>query len=170
MTESNNNMRPPENYSDWLICFEMIEKGKISDEQLMLLKKGTCSDFQFSQQYFCVQLEKTVNVILNKSIKSFNRKIKMQQLYHGESHMYSAFVRFENDSGKCLFFMELEFLPRSYREELFQSVKGETQRFIDTACKNIYKQCIKENNTALYDEIRLIKRIRPYREWEKIGL
>ena len=165
-----NDIPLPENYSDWLGWFSAMEKDELSPEQMSLLHKGRCSDFEFTGTYFCSQLEKTVNVILNRSIDTLKRKLQMQQLYSCCDCIHLLFIQLVKDSEKCLFFTKLEFLTQKYRDELFLSVKSEMQRLLDSACEDLKRQSIEENNQALLDEIRLIKRIEPYREWEKIGV
>ena len=165
-----NDIPLPESYSDWLVWFSAIENDELTPVQISSLKNGRCSDFEFTGTYFCSQLENTVNVILNRSIKTLTRKLGMYQLYSGCDCIHLLFIQLVKDSEKCLFFTQLQFLQEKYRDELFSSVKGEMQRFLDSACESLKKQAIEENNQALLDEIRLIKRIRPYREWEKIGV
>lgn len=160
----------PENYGDWLQWFSAIEKDELSHQQIALLEKGSCSDFEFTGAYFCCRLEACVNSILNRSIKTFRRKLEMQQLYSSQQCIHMLFLQLVADSEKCLFFTKLQFLDEKYRDELFHSVQNEMQRFLDTACDSLEKQGVQENNQPLLDEVRLIKRIKPYREWEKIGV
>ncbi len=150
----------PRSYGDWLDCFAVLRTKNVTKEELRLLSMGECAASADAVEYLETQLVKTVNVMMRRYIQSFNRELELHLMYNEYENVYRLFASLAGKFSGCLFFMPLQFMSLSFREELRDSVVQETKRFWQLMLDAMYRQCIEQNNTFLEDELYMIKRIK----------
>lgn len=149
----------PKNYADWISCFDIMQNSLIDREEFIFLKNGTCGDIDNVIQYFEIRLVKTINFMIRKYIKNFRREFSLCVDFNDYECIHRHFISFANRINDCLFFTELNFLSRDFRNELLWSVMNETTKIWKSMLDSLYFKCI--DGTPVFEEqMLMIKRIR----------
>ena len=159
----------PASYADWLRCFEILQNRIPDEEELGLLQKGSCADFDSAGVFFQEQLVRTVNLMVNRYVAAFNRELEQCGVFNDYDNFAKPFAVLAKRLQGGLFFAELSFLPEDFRCELAASLAREGERLWKTAVQAAYRQCC-DGNPFLEDQLLLIRRIRPFPRNHKIHL
>ncbi len=151
--------RAPENYAEWLACFEILQKRPVDAQEAVFLQQGTCRDIEDTVSYFENQLIKTENVMIRNGIRRFQRELNTHQIFQDFDSVHQPFYSFAKQMKVCMFFVPLDFLSKRFREELASSVEQEITKVWSAMMHSIYLQCV-DGNPFLEDQLRLIRRIR----------
>lgn len=152
--------QPPSNFLQWLECFEILGSRSVSNEDIKILRNGSCSDIGSSIDYLEKELIKTVNKMMDLCIRDFNREINMYLSFDENESYFEAYRRLARRLDNCLFFTDLDFLGESFRKELEQSVNKEINKFWLISTKILHDQCIDHYDKNLEDQSYFIKRLR----------
>ena len=66
---------PPQTYSDWLECFEILRTKNVTRDTIELLKNGKCIDSDQSIEFLETQLLITINAMIKRYIDAFRRDL-----------------------------------------------------------------------------------------------
>lgn len=149
----------PQTYNDWLDCFDVLQHKNVTKDELKLLGMGRCTASRESVEFLEKQLIKTLNVMIKRYIKAFNKDLQMHMLYNEYDDLYRLFSGLAARFNGCLFFTGLGFLGTEFRRELRDSVVCEIRRFWDSMIASLYAQCIEHNDRSLEDVLYMMKRI-----------
>ena len=142
----------PSTYQEWLDCFERMKEVPLSNnrdlEVLSLL-------ITFERQ-----MVDTVNVVLNKSTKRFMRDLNECIAFNELAQVDVLFKRLKKDIHKATFFVNLSFLPNSFKTELYRSVTEQMTMFWDNMIAFLQQQANDFSNSDLEDALFLIRRIK----------
>lgn len=150
----------PKTYGDWIDCFYILCHKKVSKRELEFLHKGECIAFDEMSEFFEKNLIQTINTMIKRSIKIFNKELELYLMYNEYDNIHHLFIELANSFKVTLFFRNFDFLSQNFRLELQNSIIEETTKFWNLVIKNMYKQCVENNNLCLEDELYMIKRIK----------
>lgn len=154
-------IKVPTTYQDWLICFDMMKNGSGADNEVFdAACKGSFVGSDLTKNALQKQIVETVNALLDKSVKRFIRNLNENIAFNELSQTELLFKRLKKDVAKSLFFTELTFLPKSFRNELEDSVKEQMSNFWKDTIKFLYDQSLEFSNSELEDVLFLVRRIR----------
>lgn len=154
-------IKAPNTYQEWLHCFDVLKQNAVNVRDMLdAIALGhftgtdqTCSALQ-------KQVVETVNAILDKSAKRFVKELNDCIVFNDFTEIEIIFRRLKRDvNGKAMFFDKMLFLPRSFRDELGQSVKTQMQMFWDETVTFLQRQSLECSNSELDDAVYLLKRI-----------
>ena len=152
---------PPVTYEDWLNCFNILKQtSTISDAEIVSISKG----FFAEKDYICVQfhqnLAETVNLMINNRTAVFIKNLEKLISFNEISGITSLFVKLRNEINRCLFFTQLDFLDKDFKQELERSLKAQTQKFWTDILAHLHKESLEFSNPDLEDSLFLIRRIK----------
>ena len=154
----------PQRYAQWLECFNILRSRFIDAEEYAVLCSGSCEDSAVTLSYFEEQLIETVNVMLLRSIRAFERELGLYSACGEIENLHIPYVRFAGRARKCMFFTGLDFMSERFRKELTDSLRSETERFWKRACRSLYDACTEQHNELLEDELYLVRRMRLFQQ------
>ena len=112
------------------------------------------------QAAFERQMVDTVNVVLNKSTKRFMRDLNECIAFNELAQVDVLFKRLKKGIYKATFFVNLSFLPNSFKTELYRSVTEQMTMFWDNMIAFLQQQANDFSNSDLEDALFLIRRIK----------
>jgi hypothetical protein len=157
--------RSPGTYQEWLSCFDYLRESSAVDEGTVeLIKNGSFVSSGQMMAAFQTQLMETINTMLNKRvgrfIKDLNRAIEFNEL----EDIAFLYVKLRNETGKCLFFENLNFLDVGFRRELIDSIKQQVTSCWNSTLRFLRQQSVEYSNSGLEDALFLIYRIKLFQE------
>ncbi|MBE6856253.1 MAG: hypothetical protein IJO99_07530 [Ruminococcus sp.] len=161
---------PPQTYSDWLECFEILRTKNVTRDTIELLKNGKCIDSDQSIEFLETQLLITINAMIKRYIDAFRRDLNCYMMYNEYDGFNRLFYVLAKKLEGCMFFVNLDFMSTQFRRELYDQIKLNTEKFWKDTYDSLYAQCVEYNNIFLEDELFLIKRIKLFRECECIEI
>lgn len=154
-------IKPPSTYQDWLIYFDIMKHGSGIDSDVYdALCMGSFVGSDLTRNALQKQIVETVNAVLDKGVKRFNRNFNENIAFNELSQTEVLFKRLKKDVLMSLFFTRLTFLPKDFRSELEDSVKVEMTRFWETTMKFLYDQSLEFSNPELENLLFLVKKIK----------
>lgn len=151
----------PSTYQEWLDCFERMKEVPLSNNRdLEVLSLGTFAGTGTMQAAFERQMVDTVNAVLNKSTKRFMRDLNECIAFNELAQVDVLFKRLKKDIHKATFFVNLSFLPNSFKTELYRSVTEQMTMFWDNMIAFLQQQANDFSNSDLEDALFLIRRIK----------
>lgn len=155
-------VKAPTTYQEWLSCFDLMMSGAGSDEVYEAARRGSFVGSDSTNIALQKQITKTINIILEKSVKRFVKKLNAKIELQEHMQLESLFKRLNKDANHCLFFTRLTFLPKAFRLELEASVKKNINEFWHDTIKFLHEQSMETSNSELEDVLYLVKRISPF--------
>ena len=161
ITAEHSAIKVPSTYQDWLLCFDVMKNGSGADNDVFdAACMGSFVGSDLAKNALQKQIVETVNALLDKSVKRFIRNLNENIAFNELSQTELLFKRLKKDIAKSLFFTELTFLPKSFRNELEDSVKEQMSNFWKDTIQFLYDQSLEFSNSDLEDVLFLVKRIR----------
>lgn len=157
--------RAPESYADWLEWLRVLRSRELTPEERALLKCGCCTDVSGAMPYIEQQVIETVNCMLSRCIRLFRRDLDAAEMYGDWDGFYLAFRKLAGRMERCLFFLQMTFLPREFRQSLYDSVREETGKFWRARLTELRRQCMESSQPALEDQLYMISRLRLFRRY-----
>ena len=161
ITAEHSTIKVPSTYQDWLLCFDVMKNGSGADNDVFdAACMGSFVGSDLTKNALQKQIVETVNALLDKSVKRFIRNLNENIAFNELPQTELLFKRLKKDIAKSLFFTELTFLPKSFRNELEDSVKEQMSNFWKDTIQFLYDQSLEFSNSDLEDVLFLVKRIR----------
>jgi len=151
---------PPRTYQEWLDCFAHMKESKINDEYIEMLSKASLVSNQQMSDKFQVHIVKLLNDMLDVRTKIFIKELNLLLKVNDIVDVVALFKKFSKEIKHCLFFNNMEFMPVSFRKELFTSVERQTNEFLQKLLKHLSTQALETNNFELEDALFQIRRIK----------
>jgi len=147
-----------------------MKKHRFRREHAEILRKGVCTDSAATLAYLEQQLIKTVNCVINNDFRRFSKELTLCLSYGEYYGIYIPFTALSKDLAACMFFLELDFMSVEFRSELRDSVKREVLAAWNRAVGQVEKMCAESCDVRFEDQLYMIRRIKLFRECEKINL
>lgn len=153
-------IKAPNTYQEWLDCFELMKSNSADGNGVFdAVVSGSFTGTETTKSALQKQIVETVNAILDKSAKRFIKELNESIAFNDLTQIDLLFRRLKKDVHKSLFFENLFFLPKKFREELSDSVKTQMKNFWSDTVKFLYEQSLEFSNSELEDVLFLINRI-----------
>ncbi len=153
-------IKTPYTYQEWLDCFELMKSNSADSTGVFdAVVSGSFAGTETTKSALQKQIVETVNAILDKSAKRFIKELNESIAFNDLTQVDLLFRRLKKDVHKSLFFENLFFLPKKFREELSDSVKTQMKGFWGDTVKFLYEQSLEFSNSELEDVLFLINRI-----------
>lgn len=154
-------IKAPHTYSEWLGCLDILKGKNVSASGAYeALVSGSFSGTEATLSALQKQIVEAVNALLNNSTRRFTKNMNDSIIFNDLGSIDLLFDRLKKDVKISLFFEELAFLPKEYREELSGSVREQMQGFWNDTVSFLYGQSLEYSNSDLEDALFLIKRKR----------
>lgn len=149
----------PQNYQQWLDCFELLCKKTVSAGYIEAFEEGSCPGIDHLTASFQERVQATVNQMLKRSTKLCTRYLN-QALEEGDFSELDVLLRRQRrNMNNCRFYRHILFLPGGFQEALDAQVSREIERYWSEV-KKYLSQLVEETGSAdLYDTIYYIKRL-----------
>lgn len=159
-------VHPPCNYSSWVELLETFREIIPDSGMISLIASGSCAEYNGIKGYLHPHIEEAVNMVIANCIKELKRNIVRLNEMQEIDGMNIAFIRFSKKIDASLFFMHIDFLDESFKQELYNEVEKEVYRFWNDLLASIRKNAVSNNNLKLEEELYLIKRIRLFKKYQ----
>lgn len=155
---------PPTDYSGWVECFEKLSDGIPDDEFNQIISQSTCPEYRGIKTYLHPQLEKAVNHIVNSCLSVFRRDVLNCFERQEIMGLHLVFIRFSRRINKCMFFIYIPFLEKTFKNDLYK----ETKRVINDFWLDLINSIKNESNynSLIQEELHIIKRIHLFEKIE----
>lgn len=154
-------LKAPATYQEWLDCLNILKKPNALN---LGIYKALCSGTFSGTEVTIVALQKqivdAINNILDSSTKRFTRNLNDSITFNELGQIELLFNRLKKDVKLTLFFENLAFLPKEFRNELSNSIKKQMLDFWNDTTLFLYEQSLEYSNSDLEDALFLIKRIK----------
>lgn len=154
-------IKAPATYQEWLDCLNILEKTSALNIGIYeALCSGTFSGTEVTIAALQKKIVNVINNILDNSVKRFTRNLNDSITFNELSQIELLFNRLKKDVKVTLFFENLAFLPKEFRNELSNSIKKQMLDFWNNTTLLLYEQSLEYSNSDLEDALFLIKRIK----------
>jgi len=154
-------VKVPVTYQEWLDCLNMLEKTNAHNFEIYeALCSGIFSGTEVTKAALQKQIVDAINNILDNSAKRFTRNLNDSITFNELSQIELLFNRLKKDIKVTLFFENLAFLPKEFRNELSSSIKKQMLDFWNGTILFLHEQSLEYSNSDLEDALFLIKRIK----------
>lgn len=151
---------PPQTYQEWMDCFVQMKQSNISDEHINLICKGTLQGNEQTSLRFQINIVNLLNDMLDarttRFIKQMNVLLENNELFD----LVELFRKFRKEIKHCLFFSRIDWLPSTFRQELFQSAEKQIRIFLKKITDHLEYQAFETSNLEMEDVLYQIKRIK----------
>ena len=157
----------PRTYQQWLDCLSALS-GTAADRSSVCaaMAQGSFAGSPAALVGLQEQMLLSIRNTLTRVTKRFLRELNDSLSFHDFTRTEALCRRLRRDIQSVLFFTELEFLPKSYRDQLLDSITAEMTAFWDRLCRSLRQQAMEYPDPELEDTVFLISRIKLFpKQW-----
>lgn len=151
----------PRTYPQWLECLAMLEERPPHRSGVCAaMAQGTFAGSPAALAGLSQQMAQSIQKSLSRITRRFLRELNDCLSFHDLAQAELLYKGLRRDIHAVLFFTELEFLPRDYRDRLRDSITAEMSRFWDRTRQILRQQAMEYPDPELEDAVFLIGRIK----------
>lgn len=146
-------------YQQWIGCLERLSKKKVTDEFIANLQYGLCPGIEMVMPQFLERIQNTVNQMMNRSTRActalLNESLEDGDFSNVESNLYRCF----RDIKRCRFYLNINFIPKSFVHELDEKTVNETNRYWNELHKALTRLAEETGSEEVYDLLYYLNRL-----------
>ena len=151
---------PPEDYREWLLCFDGIRKNPGDLSLLGRMREGSLPPLSGNLlDSFMTRLDETVRTLISSRKDRFLRDLE-EALETGDLDSAEiCAIRFCSDTGACFFFEKLSFLPEKERAALSDGYDSQLRSFWERLLDTVERDADEQGSIALEDLAYIYRRL-----------
>jgi len=153
--------RAPKTYMEWLECLDLMQKAPRNIAELeMLLRAGSFNGSKTVLSSLEQQIMNTINAILTKAVERLSATVNVCFEDNSYYAMIQDYKVFKRTVLATLFFEDLPFLPKQFREDLKESISAQMVEFDRTFKEELKNAAIDNPGTEFESAVTMINYIR----------
>lgn len=153
-------MISPNTYASWVECLKALNSNDFVDSEVYeALTNGSLAVDSIKPDFLNIMVEE-INTYIDTCTRKFIRGLNESLESNDFVQIELLFTRLSKKLSISLFFENLDFLPKGFKDELSDSVRSQSQAFWNDTVRFLQNQLLEGANSDLEDVLFSVSRMK----------